>query len=94
LTNPQDDADAASRQQGVDIMIRKAVLALAATGALGAAGLAPTSASAWGWHGGGFGHHWGYGPRVGVYVGYGSCIRDRWIPTPYGPVLRRVNVCY
>ena len=73
-------------------MIRKTVLAVAAAGALGAAALVPTSASAWGWHGG-FGHHWGYGPHFGFYA-YDGCIRDRWIPTPYGPVLRRVNVCY
>ena len=42
-------------------MIRKSLLALTAVAALGAAALAPTSASAWGFHGGGWGHHWGHG---------------------------------
>ena len=44
-------------------MIRKSMLALAALATLGAAALAPTSASAWGFkhHGFGFGHGWGYG---------------------------------
>jgi hypothetical protein len=79
-------------------MIRKTMLALAATVAIGAAALAPTSASAgWGhggggWGHGGWGHHWGYGG--GYYVGYDSCWRTRWVDTPYGLVLRRVNVCY
>ena len=50
-------------------MIRKSILALAGVAALGAAALAPTSASAWGFKGGG--HHgfggWGfYGPAYGV----------------------------
>jgi hypothetical protein len=77
-------------------MFRKTMLALGASIALGAAALAPTSASAHGWgHGGGWGHGWGHGPHFGVfYGGYDGCIRERWIPTPYGPVLRRVNVCY
>jgi hypothetical protein len=88
-------------------MFRKTMLALAASLAIGAAALAPTSASAWGggghggwghggWGHGGWGHSWG-GPRVGFYGGfggYGGCFRDRWVPTPYGPVLQRVNVCY
>jgi hypothetical protein len=69
-------------------MFRKTMLALGASIALGAAALAPTSASAWG-HGG-----WGHGPHFGFYGGYDGCIRERWIPTPYGPVLRRENVCY
>jgi hypothetical protein len=96
LTNPQDGADATSTT-GEVVMIRKTVLALVAPIALGAAALAPTSASAWGgWgHGSGWGHHWGYGgPRVGFYGGFGGCNLDRWVPTPYGPVLQRVNVCY
>ena len=46
-------------------MVRKLTFALIATTALGAAALAPTSASAWhggwgGWHGGWHGG-WGYG---------------------------------
>jgi len=91
--------------RGVEIMFRKTMFALAGAIALGAAALSPTSASAWGFghggfghggwgHGGGWGPHFGYGPRVGFYAGYDSCWRDRWVPTPYGPVLRRVNVCY
>ena len=52
-------------------MIRKSMLALAAIATLGAAALAPTSASAWGFKGGwhGWGHGWGhgfYGPAYGV----------------------------
>jgi hypothetical protein len=79
-------------------MLRKTMLALAATAAIGAAALAPTSASAhwggWGWHGGW--HHWGYHPFVRVYGGpvYGGCTVRHWVYTPYGPVLRWVNTCY
>jgi hypothetical protein len=82
-------------------MLRKTILALAATAALGAAALAPNSASAWGWHpywhpywhGG-----WGWSPGVRVYVGgpgyYGGCYVRRVFFTPYGPVVRWVNRCY
>ena len=78
-------------------MFRKTMLALVASVAVGAAALAPTSASAgWGhggsWGHGGWGHHWGYG--VGFYPSYVGCIRNRWVDTPYGLVLQRVNVCY
>ncbi len=84
-------------------MFRKTILALAAIGALGAAALAPTSASAWGgWHGG-WGHHRHFGgfwgPRFGFYAGpayaygYDSCLRRRWVATPFGMRLRVVNVC-
>ena len=49
-------------------MIRKSILAVAAIATLGAAALAPTSASAWGK--GGWGHGWGHG--FGFYgAGYG-----------------------
>ncbi len=86
-------------------MIRKTMFALTATVALGAAALAPTSASAWGFHGGGWGHggwghggwgpHFGYGPHLGFYGGgYVGCWRNQWVATPYGPVLQQVNVCY
>jgi Spy/CpxP family protein refolding chaperone len=76
-------------------MLRKTILALAATAALGAAALSPTAASAhWGggWHHGG----WYRGPFVRVYAGpgYGGCMVRRWVYTPYGPALRWVNVCY
>lgn len=79
-------------------MLRKTILAIAASAALGAAALSPTAASAhmgggWGggWHGGFHG-----GPFIGVYAGpaYGSCVVRRWVETPVGPVLRWVNVCY
>jgi hypothetical protein len=81
-------------------MLRKTILAIAAAAALGAAALAPTSASAYwggwhgGWHGGGWG--WGYHPFVRIYAGpgYGGCWVQRWVYTPYGPALRWVNRCY
>ena len=49
-------------------MIRKTAIALAALTALGAAALAPTSASAWGFkhhH-----HHWGHWGGLGLGIGY------------------------
>ena len=85
-------------------MIRKTILALAATAALGVAALAPTSASA-GWHGGwhhgwhgGWGHGYGYGLGVSLYNPYvyntGSCyIVKRVVDTDFGPKVRRVTVC-
>jgi len=77
-------------------MLRKTILALAASATLGAAALAPNSASAYwggygGWHGG-----W-HRPYVRVYAGpvyYGGCMVRRWVYTPYGPTLRWVNRCY
>jgi opacity protein-like surface antigen len=85
-------------------MLRKLALTLVAAASLGAAALAPTSASAWygggGWHGG-WHHGWGWGgPRffVGgpVYYGggYGGCYVRRLVPTPWGPRWRLVNRCY
>jgi hypothetical protein len=84
-------------------MLRKFTLAAAATAVLSLAALAPTAASAH-WHGGpGFygriGHHGFFGgPRFAfaapAYVVANPCIRTRWVPTPWGPRLRRVNVCY
>jgi hypothetical protein len=74
-------------------MLRKTILAGAAALTLSAAALAPTSASAWwaghpGWH---VWHHgWFYRPAVRVYAGP---IYDA-VWTPYGPAVRRVNVCY
>jgi hypothetical protein len=77
-------------------MFRKTILAISAAAALGAAALAPTSASAWGFHpyGHGFSHGW-YGPHV-VFGGpaYGGCMVREWVPTPGGPVLTWVNRCY
>ncbi len=83
-------------------MFRKIVIAAAAAAALGAAALVPTTASAhWhgGWHGGWYGgwHRPYWGPRFAyapVYPAYNPCLRRRWVPTPWGPRLRVVNVCY
>ena len=83
-------------------MFRKLALGLFAAASLGAAALAPTSASAF--YGGphfhpgfGFHHFWG-GPRVvvggPVYYGGYSCVVRRWVPTPWGPRPRLVNRCY
>ncbi len=78
-------------------MLRKLSLALVAAVSLGAAALAPTSASAWGgWH-----HGWG-GPRIfvggpayyGYGYGYGGCYVRRLVPTPWGPRSRLINRCY
>jgi hypothetical protein len=69
--------------------------------------LAPTSAFAGGgggggWHGGGW-HGGGFGFGVGTAIGLGilagaaydsTCVVERVINTPYGPVVRRINVCY
>jgi hypothetical protein len=80
-------------------MLRKLSLVAVAAASLGAAALAPTSASAWGgWHGG-WHHGWG-GP--GVFVGgpafygygYGGCYVRRLVPTPWGPRWQLVNRCY
>ncbi len=77
-------------------MLRKTLLALATCVTLGAAALAPSTASAhWGgWHSGWYGG-W-RGPIVRVYASpvYGGCMVRRWVYTPYGPVLRWVNRCY
>ena len=83
-------------------MLRKLSLAFVAAVSLGAAALAPTSASAWaGWHGG-WHHGWG-GPRLfvggpvyyGAYgYGYGGCYVRRLVPTPWGPRWRLINRCY
>ncbi|MGM4905320.1 sulfur globule protein precursor [Tardiphaga sp. 866_E4_N2_1] len=86
-------------------MFRKIALTLAAAASLGAAALAPTSASAWGghggwhgggWHGGGWHRGWG-GPRFvgGPVYGYGGgFLVRRVVPTPWGPRWRLVNRCY
>jgi len=83
-------------------MLRTLALAAVATLAIGTAALTPTTASArcWqghgGWHGG-WHRGWG-GPRVffggPVYAGGYGCWRTRWVPTPWGPRRRLVNVCY
>jgi hypothetical protein len=88
------------------IMFRKLALAVVAAASLGAAALAPSSASAWdgwhgGWHGGGWHRGWGWGgPRVVIGgpayygYGYGGCYARRLVPTPWGPRWRLVNRCY
>ncbi len=80
-------------------MLRKTMLAIAAAAALGATALAPTSASAWGFHGGWHGG-W-HGGRGFVFSGpifagpvYDSCLVQTWVQTPHGPALRWVNRCY
>ena len=90
-------------------MLRKLSLVAFAAVSLGAAALAPTSASAWvgphgGWHGGGWHGAWhgGWGwrgaPRFYVggpgYYGYGGCYVRHLVPTPWGPRWRLVNRCY
>ena len=62
-------------------MFRKLSLTAVAAIALGAAALAPTSASAWwhdGWH-----HGWHHGWWGGPAYYYGGC--RRWVETPWGP---------
>jgi hypothetical protein len=82
-------------------MLRKLSLVAVAAASLGAAALAPTSASAWGgywhpgWHGGYY--HQGWGPRFyvgGPSYGYGGCYVRQLAPTPWGPRWRLVNRCY
>ncbi|MBN9596997.1 MAG: sulfur globule protein precursor [Afipia sp.] len=87
-------------------MMRKLILACAATVALGAAAFTPSAASAhgWyggghgGWHGGGFYRGWGgprfYGRPVYFGGGYGGCYVKRLVPTPWGYRYRLVNRCY
>ena len=83
------------------IMFRKLALGLFAAASLGAAALAPTSASAFyggpHWHPG-FGFHRFWAPRVvvggPVYYGGYSCVVRRWVMTPWGPRPRLINRCY
>jgi hypothetical protein len=72
-------------------MFRKLALGLIAATTLGAAALAPTAASAHGFHHWGHGG-WGFG---GVYVntGVSNCYQQRVVHTPHGPRVRVVNVC-
>jgi hypothetical protein len=76
------------------VMIRKSLLALAATVAVGAAVMTPTTASAWHYHNGGF-----YGWRalgVGAVVAapmITSCYQYRLVDTRRGLRRMLVNVC-
>jgi len=83
-------------------MLRNTVLVFTALAALGAAAIAPTTASAkpkGGWHGGHHHHHVhrGYwGPRFAFapVVAFGGCyVTKRWVATPFGLRLRPVRVC-
>ena len=86
------------------MLLRKLSLVALAAASLGAAALAPTSASAWGGHGWNGGWHGSYGWRAPrFYVGgpayaygYGSdgCYVRRLVPTPWGPRWRLINRCY
>ena len=71
-------------------MFRKFALGLIAAGSLGVAALAPTAASAHGFHH--WGPGWGFG---GLYVntGVSNCYQQQWIQTRHGMRLRTVNVC-
>jgi Spy/CpxP family protein refolding chaperone len=77
-------------------MLRKVTLGLIAAASLGAAALAPSAASAHGFHGG-WHHGWGYGGFGigGIYVntGVSDCYQQRYIQTRHGVRLRTVNVC-
>jgi hypothetical protein len=79
-------------------MFRKLTIALGATVALAAAALAPASASAHSHHHGwGWGHGFGFGIYAPVYAAtpvYADCyFVKKVVATPYGPRVRRVQVC-
>ncbi|MCC8964714.1 hypothetical protein H8A95_20940 [Bradyrhizobium sp. Pear76] len=75
-------------------MLRKVTLALATAATLGAAALAPTSASAkpFFWHP--YHHHFWGGPGISVGFVDSGCYVTRLVLTPYGYRYRTVNVCY
>lgn len=76
-------------------MFRKLALGLIAAGSLGVAALAPTAASAGGFHHH-WGNHWGSGFGFGgVYVntGVNNCYQERVVQTRHGLRVRVVNVC-
>jgi len=78
-------------------MYLKLALGLVAAMSLTAAALAPTGASAKGWHHHhhGWGHHHGWAGPVFIAGGYGgSCYVTRRVLTKYGYRLRTFNVCY
>ena len=85
-------------------MLRKLMIGLVAAASLSTVALAPTAASAggfhggWhgGWHGGGWGfhhHHFGSGIAFVGGGGYDECYVTRTVITPYGYRRRIVNVC-
>jgi hypothetical protein len=71
-------------------MFRKFALGLIAAASLGTAALAPSAASAHGFH-----HYWGPGWGFGgIYVNTGaSCYQERIVQTRHGPRVRVVDVC-
>ncbi|HEX9211665.1 MAG TPA: hypothetical protein VF901_14255 [Bradyrhizobium sp.] len=71
-------------------MFRKFALGLITAGLLGVAALAPTAASAHGFHH--WGPGWGFG---GLYVntGVSNCYQERAVQTRHGVRVRVVNVC-
>ena len=84
-------------------MLRKLSLVAVAAASLGAAALAPTSASAWvaaaPWRLASRLSRLGWPPRLhrwpGHYGGgYGGCYARRLVPTPWGPRWRLVNRRY
>jgi hypothetical protein len=79
-------------------MFRKIALGLIAATSLILAAAAPASAG--GFHHHHWGHHWGWGPTIGVGFGgvyvdtaVNGCLQQRWIETRRGMRLRTVNVC-
>jgi hypothetical protein len=74
-------------------MIRKTLLGFAAVAALGTAALAPTSASAWGFHH----HHWGPGIGLGFWggPGYVNYVDDCYVVRKIyrSGAVRYVRVC-
>jgi hypothetical protein len=80
-------------------MFRKVTLGLIAAASLGAAALAPGSASAhgfhggWGWGHGGFGHGFYRGPSLYINTVTDDCLQQRMVETRRGLRLRTVNVC-
>jgi hypothetical protein len=68
-------------------MIRKSMLALAAIATVGAAALAPTSASAWGFKG----YGWGFGPGWGWGHGYYGVYAPRVVYAPDCYLVKRIN---
>jgi hypothetical protein len=79
-------------------MFRKIALGLIAATTLTFAAAAPASAG--GFHHHHWGHHWGWGPTIGVGFGgvyvdtaLNGCLQQRWVETRRGMRLRTVNVC-
>lgn len=76
-------------------MTRKITFGLFAAAAIGAAAVLPTSASAHGFHGWGwgFGHHGFYGFGGPALVVDDGCLVREMVQTRRGPRIRLVNVC-